>query len=78
MLNSEVQITQADIEARNGLLYGIDKVILPAGVATLPNKCDIYTYKTVKVGLFVSWFKKKKKILLKLWQLSREKACLLS
>ena len=51
MLNRKVQITQSDIEAKNGMLYTIDSVLLPAGVSTLPNKCDNYTYKLVKVKI---------------------------
>ena len=54
MLNRKVQITQSDIEARNGMLYMIDSVLLPAGVSTLPNKCDNYTYKIVKVDMDIS------------------------
>ena len=50
MLNSKVRITQADIEASNGLVFAIDNVILPEGVSTLPNKCDNSTYKVVKVS----------------------------
>ena len=50
LLNSDVRIKQADIEASNGLLYEIDKVLLPLGVSTLPNRCDIFTYETVQVS----------------------------
>lgn len=49
--NKVTNLTQADIHASNGYIHNIDGILLPdALLPILPHRCDIKTYRTVRVS----------------------------
>ncbi|KAK0133011.1 Stabilin-2 [Merluccius polli] len=51
VLVSGVAVLEADVAARNGQLYSLDGVLVPASIQpVLPHRCDVPEVKVVKVS----------------------------
>src|SRR6218665_721652 len=49
--NDEVNLTQADIPASNGYIHNIHGILLPEALRpVLPHRCDLVTYRAVRVS----------------------------
>ena len=56
IMNDDIHITNADIVVENGLLMKTDAVLVPDGVSTLPNFCNVVTTEIVMVGKTINFF----------------------